>query len=199
MENSSWQPAEGEPLSMEAPPADWRSQLQPDVRQKVMNKIMDTLVKHLHVAVPEGMNELKKIAVRFEEKIYTAAVSKVRIALSVFPSIHYSSYDPSTEMGIDLFDCISNINESNLFKIEIVKSLQAIWYNKKREALHRWRNSKARPCGRVRDKVLRQSSKMMQIAQWLLEKGPPVLRCLVRVKKDPPCSRRTNVFCEAQS
>ncbi|KAG0479987.1 hypothetical protein HPP92_010845 [Vanilla planifolia] len=62
---------------MEAPPADWRSQLQPDVRQKVMNKIMDTLVKHLHVAVPEGMNELKKIAVRFEEKIYTAAVSKM--------------------------------------------------------------------------------------------------------------------------
>ncbi|KAH0461193.1 hypothetical protein IEQ34_008768 [Dendrobium chrysotoxum] len=37
---------------------------------------MDTLRRHLPVATPEGMTELKKIAVRFEEKIYAAAVNQ---------------------------------------------------------------------------------------------------------------------------
>ncbi|PKU59179.1 Mediator of RNA polymerase II transcription subunit 15a [Dendrobium catenatum] len=37
---------------------------------------MDTLWRHLPVAAPEGMTELKKIAVRFEEKIYAAAVNQ---------------------------------------------------------------------------------------------------------------------------
>jgi hypothetical protein len=41
---------------------------------------MDTLKKHLPVSVPEGLNELQKIAVRFEEKIYTAATSQVHLA-----------------------------------------------------------------------------------------------------------------------
>ena len=34
---------------------------------------METLKKHLPVSIPEGLTELHKIAVRFEEKIYTAA------------------------------------------------------------------------------------------------------------------------------
>ncbi|KAF3336100.1 mediator of RNA polymerase II transcription subunit 15a [Carex littledalei] len=55
---------------------DWRSQLQPDARQRIVNKIMDTLKRHLPVPVPEGINELQKIAVRFEEKIYSAATSQ---------------------------------------------------------------------------------------------------------------------------
>ena len=38
---------------------------------------METLKKHLPVSVPEGLNELQKIAVRFEEKIYTAATNQV--------------------------------------------------------------------------------------------------------------------------
>ncbi|ONM03853.1 mediator of RNA polymerase II transcription subunit 15a isoform X3 [Zea mays] len=37
---------------------------------------METLKKHLPVSVPEGLTELHKIAVRFEEKIYTAATSQ---------------------------------------------------------------------------------------------------------------------------
>ena len=38
---------------------------------------MDTLKKHLPFSGQEGLLELKKIAVRFEEKIYTAASSQV--------------------------------------------------------------------------------------------------------------------------
>ncbi|KAL0919842.1 hypothetical protein M5K25_011966 [Dendrobium thyrsiflorum] len=76
MENNNWRPAQGETPSMEVPSSDWRSQLQPEARQRIVNKIMDTLRRHLPVAAPEGMTELKKIAVRFEEKIYAAAVNQ---------------------------------------------------------------------------------------------------------------------------
>ncbi|KAH9317429.1 hypothetical protein KI387_019198, partial [Taxus chinensis] len=37
---------------------------------------MDTLKKHMPLKVPEGMEELNKIALRFEEKIYTGAVDQ---------------------------------------------------------------------------------------------------------------------------
>jgi len=39
---------------------------------------MDTLKKHLPLSGHDGMNELRKIATRFEEKIFTAATSQVR-------------------------------------------------------------------------------------------------------------------------
>ncbi|RLM62322.1 hypothetical protein C2845_PM14G20480 [Panicum miliaceum] len=55
---------------------DWRTQLQPEARSRIVNKIMETLKKHLPVSVPEGLSELQKIAVRFEEKIYTAATNQ---------------------------------------------------------------------------------------------------------------------------
>ncbi|XP_062156090.1 mediator of RNA polymerase II transcription subunit 15a-like isoform X2 [Alnus glutinosa] len=55
---------------------DWRNQLPPDSRQRIVNKIMDTLKRHLPVSGQEGLHELKKIAIRFEEKIYTAATSQ---------------------------------------------------------------------------------------------------------------------------
>jgi len=38
---------------------------------------METLKRHLPVSGQEGVQELKKIAVRFEEKIYSAATSQV--------------------------------------------------------------------------------------------------------------------------
>ncbi|KAK7260944.1 hypothetical protein RIF29_27246 [Crotalaria pallida] len=63
-----------EPPSMDN--SDWRAQLLPDSRQRVVNKIMDTLKKHLPVSGPEGLLELRKIAQRFEEKIFTAATSQ---------------------------------------------------------------------------------------------------------------------------
>lgn len=73
MDTSSWRSGQAEP-----PPSDgdWRSGLVPDSRQRIVNKIMDTLRKHLPYSGPEGLGELKKIAVRFEEKIYTAATSQ---------------------------------------------------------------------------------------------------------------------------
>ncbi|XVF24722.1 hypothetical protein REPUB_Repub13aG0151700 [Reevesia pubescens] len=56
--------------------SDWRIQLQPDSRQRIVNKIMDTLKRHLPFSGQEGLNELGKIAVRFEEKIFMAASSQ---------------------------------------------------------------------------------------------------------------------------
>ncbi|XP_062017635.1 mediator of RNA polymerase II transcription subunit 15a-like [Rosa rugosa] len=52
---------------------DWRCQLQVDSRQRIVIKIMDTLKRHIPYS---SEDELKKIAVRFEEKIYVAATSQ---------------------------------------------------------------------------------------------------------------------------
>jgi len=56
---------------------DWRTQLPPDSRQKIVNKIMETLKKHLPFSGPEGINELRRIAARFEEKIFSGALNQV--------------------------------------------------------------------------------------------------------------------------
>ncbi|CAM0947692.1 unnamed protein product [Alopecurus aequalis] len=55
---------------------DWRAHLDPESRSRIVNQILETLKRHLPVSGPEGVNELQKIAVRFEEKIYTAATSQ---------------------------------------------------------------------------------------------------------------------------
>ncbi|XP_057502892.1 mediator of RNA polymerase II transcription subunit 15a-like isoform X1 [Actinidia eriantha] len=55
---------------------DWRVELHPDSRQRIVNKIMDTLKRHLPFSGEEGLQELKKIALRFEEKIYTSSTSQ---------------------------------------------------------------------------------------------------------------------------
>ncbi|WRX27303.1 Mediator complex subunit 15 [Theobroma cacao] len=75
MDNSNWRPTppSGEP-TMDT--GDWRTQLQADSRQRIVNKVMDTLKRHLPFSGQEGLNELRKIAVRFEEKIFTAASSQ---------------------------------------------------------------------------------------------------------------------------
>ncbi|KAJ0075132.1 hypothetical protein Patl1_34635 [Pistacia atlantica] len=75
MDTNNWRPTSqgGEPV-MDT--GDWRNHLQPDSRQRIVNKIMDTLKRHLPFSGQEGLNELKKIAGRFEEKIYTAATSQ---------------------------------------------------------------------------------------------------------------------------
>ncbi|KAI9107389.1 hypothetical protein K1719_021426 [Acacia pycnantha] len=56
--------------------SDWRTQLQPDSRQRIVNKIMETLKRHIPFSGQEGLDELRNIAQRFEEKIYTAATSQ---------------------------------------------------------------------------------------------------------------------------
>ncbi|XP_021752565.1 mediator of RNA polymerase II transcription subunit 15a-like [Chenopodium quinoa] len=68
------------PAQNGAPPLmnghDWRSQLLPESRQRIVNKILETLKRHLPYSGQEGLQELKQIAVRFEEKIYNAATSQ---------------------------------------------------------------------------------------------------------------------------
>ena len=66
---------------------------------------MDTLKKHVPFSGPEELNELKKIAERFEERIYTAATCQVFFFVSFFFSIQ-------THVGanIDML-CFIYINE----------------------------------------------------------------------------------------
>ncbi|GAB4832121.1 hypothetical protein Ancab_006140 [Ancistrocladus abbreviatus] len=55
---------------------DWRSQLTPEARQRIVNKIMETLNRRLSLSDQEGLEKLRKIATSFEERIYTAATSQ---------------------------------------------------------------------------------------------------------------------------
>ncbi|XP_058084941.1 uncharacterized protein LOC131232608 isoform X2 [Magnolia sinica] len=48
----------------------------PNARQKIINKIM-VMLKHLPISGPQGLLELEKIVVRFEEKIYINAKSQM--------------------------------------------------------------------------------------------------------------------------
>ncbi|KAK7261977.1 hypothetical protein RIF29_28304 [Crotalaria pallida] len=63
--------------------SDWRGQLQPESRQRIVDKVMDSLKRHLPVSTPEGLLELRKIAQRFEEKIFTAAKSQTDYLLKI--------------------------------------------------------------------------------------------------------------------
>ncbi|KAJ7542574.1 hypothetical protein O6H91_09G001500 [Diphasiastrum complanatum] len=54
----------------------WRATLAQDSRTKIVRRIMDTLQKHMPVSGHEGMSELYKIALRFEEKIFQTATDQ---------------------------------------------------------------------------------------------------------------------------
>ncbi|XP_058780429.1 uncharacterized protein LOC131654042 isoform X2 [Vicia villosa] len=55
---------------------DWRSQLHPGSRQRIVNKIMEGLKKHVPVSGQEGLLELQNIAQMFEDKNFTVATSQ---------------------------------------------------------------------------------------------------------------------------
>ncbi|KAM1276369.1 hypothetical protein ACFX13_029600 [Malus domestica] len=74
MDTNKWRPSQVGEAAMDA--GDWRSQLQADSRQRIVNNLMDTLKRHFPFSGQDGLQELSKIAVRFEEKIYTAATSQ---------------------------------------------------------------------------------------------------------------------------
>ncbi|KAL3745263.1 hypothetical protein ACJRO7_014384 [Eucalyptus globulus] len=81
MDNNDWRPTPpagvgGGGTEAELDGGDWRAELPLESRDRVVKTIMETLKRHLPVSGPEGLQELKKIAVRFEEKIYTAAISQ---------------------------------------------------------------------------------------------------------------------------
>ncbi|URE25761.1 hypothetical protein MUK42_17948 [Musa troglodytarum] len=104
MEGNSWRPAQGESAAAsDSGSADWRTQLQPEARHRIVNKIMESLKRHLTISVPEGLNELQKIAILFEEKMYTAASNQSdylrRISLKLLSmennSQHSASINPA--------------------------------------------------------------------------------------------------------
>ncbi|PKI44211.1 hypothetical protein CRG98_035394 [Punica granatum] len=82
MENNNGRPAPpgggGPGGGGEAAPEgdDWRNHLPQESRQRIVNKIMETLKRHLPFSGPEGLHELRKIAVRFEERIFHAAANR---------------------------------------------------------------------------------------------------------------------------
>ena len=65
---------------------------------------MDTLKKHLlPVSGPEGLVELRKIAQRFEEKIFTAATNQVH-SLQGLRSLHFHLWFTYANI-YDMKDC----------------------------------------------------------------------------------------------
>ncbi|KAM5582714.1 hypothetical protein ABKV19_002913 [Rosa sericea] len=72
--NSDQRPPQGGEASHDA--GDWRMYLMPDSRQIVVNKIFETLKMHLPFSGQEGLLELKRIGLRFEEKVYATASSQ---------------------------------------------------------------------------------------------------------------------------
>ncbi|KAG0589936.1 hypothetical protein KC19_1G058100 [Ceratodon purpureus] len=56
--------------------SNWRASLVHDSRQRIVKRIMDTLQRHMPVAGQDGVDELLKIAWRFEEKIFQAATDQ---------------------------------------------------------------------------------------------------------------------------
>ncbi|KAG2723207.1 hypothetical protein I3760_02G159600 [Carya illinoinensis] len=89
----------GEP-TMDA--GDWRTELQPDARQRIVSKIMDTLKRHLPVSSQEGLQELREMAISFEEKTFTAATSQGdylrKISLKMLPMETKSQNPPANSL-----------------------------------------------------------------------------------------------------
>ncbi|XP_034897863.2 mediator of RNA polymerase II transcription subunit 15a-like [Populus alba] len=80
---------------------DCRIQLQPDSRKRIVDKIMETLKRHLLFSGQEGLQELKKFSIRFEEKIYTTATNQEMFSME----IRSQNAMPTTPMDrVDAFD-----------------------------------------------------------------------------------------------
>ncbi|EFJ16433.1 hypothetical protein SELMODRAFT_421987 [Selaginella moellendorffii] len=74
---------------------DWRSGLCSDARNKIVERIMDTLQKHMPHNLPDGMNELLEIACRFEERQdYIRRISVKMLSLEYKSSQNNSNAPP---------------------------------------------------------------------------------------------------------
>ncbi|KAK1577673.1 hypothetical protein Q3G72_023735 [Acer saccharum] len=80
---------------------DWRNQLLPDSRRRIINKILDTIKRHHPFSDREALKELRKVAVTFEKKIYTCASNQSdylrRISLKML-SLETKSRDISLKL-----------------------------------------------------------------------------------------------------
>ncbi|VAI81520.1 unnamed protein product [Triticum turgidum subsp. durum] len=70
----------------------------------------ETLKKHLPASAPDGVNELQKIAVRFEEKIYTAATNQSDYLRKI--SLKMLSMETKTQQAAGNAQVIPNQNNS---------------------------------------------------------------------------------------
>ncbi|XP_042066140.1 mediator of RNA polymerase II transcription subunit 15a-like isoform X2 [Salvia splendens] len=55
---------------------DWRSQLRPDIRARVVNKIVETLKRHIPFSGLDEALEIERMAARFEEMTHSVATSQ---------------------------------------------------------------------------------------------------------------------------
>lgn len=84
----------------------WRTQLPPDTRARIINKIMETLKRHLPFSGEEGLQELRRITVRFEDKIYCAATNmtdylrKISLKMLTMESNSQNSTGPRLETSM---------------------------------------------------------------------------------------------------
>ncbi|XP_047951941.1 mediator of RNA polymerase II transcription subunit 15a-like isoform X2 [Salvia hispanica] len=76
---------------------DWRSQLRPDIRTRVVNKIVETLKRHIPFSGPDEALEIERMAARFEEMTHSVATSQSdylrKISLKIL-TIHTRSQNP---------------------------------------------------------------------------------------------------------
>ncbi|XP_061348039.1 mediator of RNA polymerase II transcription subunit 15a [Gastrolobium bilobum] len=87
---------------------DWRIQLHPDSRQRILNKTVDMLRSHLPASIPERMDEIWKIARWCEEKSFNVATSqsdylrKLSLMMLSFVNICQRCHgQPSNQFGHD--------------------------------------------------------------------------------------------------
>ncbi|KAL5707781.1 hypothetical protein ACHQM5_018642 [Ranunculus cassubicifolius] len=54
----------------------WKALLKPGSRLRIVNKIVGHIKQHLPLSDPGGLLSITKMAVKFEEKMFTAAVTQ---------------------------------------------------------------------------------------------------------------------------
>ncbi|CAO2820787.1 unnamed protein product [Amaranthus hypochondriacus] len=103
MDSNNWRSTDEAPPAMDG--GDWRSQLQSESRQRIVNKIMDTLKRHVPFSGEEGLQELRQIAIRFEEKIYMTALNQSdylrKISLKMLTMESKSQNNPTNALPIN--------------------------------------------------------------------------------------------------
>ncbi|XP_043717567.1 mediator of RNA polymerase II transcription subunit 15a-like [Telopea speciosissima] len=103
--------------------SDWRTQLQPDSRQRILNKIMETLKRNRPISGPEGLEELRKIAVRFEAGVYSAAASQTdylrKISLKML-AVETKSQTPGVAGSLQSNPVVGNQNPPDPASIDSI-------------------------------------------------------------------------------
>ncbi|CAH8325870.1 unnamed protein product [Eruca vesicaria subsp. sativa] len=93
-----------EPSLLKEEPAinsgDWRIQLPPNSRQKMVNQLMEILKKYLQYSGQKGVEELRRIAISFEELIFNTALNKSSLIFPLLYSIFADTCE-SSEMRMD--------------------------------------------------------------------------------------------------